>query len=177
MQFNTLINKLLSKKNIRIIFIINIIFCIIFILFLAFFINTKLNKSFTLITSNSIGKKIILTQITDKNLELKDLKNKIVIIEKTTPYSNKHFKHIAKYIKCVEGDILKVTKEKEYFCNDIYLGFAQNTNSKGKEIKNFVFNGAIPKNKFFAMGTHLMSYDSRYFGFIDKTQIVRNEVF
>jgi CxxC motif-containing protein len=31
----------------------------------------------------------------------------------------------------------------------------------------------IPKDKIFVVGTHPLSHDSKYFGFVDKSQIIR----
>ncbi|EAL3751808.1 S26 family signal peptidase, partial [Campylobacter coli] len=37
--------------------------------------------------------------------------------------------------------------------------------------EQFIFNGVIPKDKFFVMGTHPRSFDSRYWGFVDRKDI------
>ena len=43
---------------------------------------------------------------------------------------------------------------------------------EGKSLKPYVFNGVIPNNKYFVSGIHPKSWDSRYFGFIDKNRII-----
>lgn len=175
MQVKKLINKCLSNKTIMIIYCLNIVLVCFFIAILLFVFNTTKEESYSLVVSKSIDKTLLHTKKAH-NVILQELKNKIVIINKTTAYSNNGIPYIAKYVKCIEGEYLKVTKDKKYFCNGEYLGFAQNKNSKGESVQNFVFNGVIPQGKFFAMGTHLMSYDSRYFGFVDKNKITRYEI-
>lgn len=39
------------------------------------------------------------------------------------------------------------------------------------KVEQFIFNGVIPKDKFFVMGTHPRSFDSRYWGFVDRKDI------
>ena len=72
-----------------------------------------------------------------------------------------------KKIVCKEGDILNVDSSKRYFCNKSYFSIARSKDSKGKKIDNFIFNGKIPKDKYFTYTTAFKSYDSRYWGFVD----------
>jgi signal peptidase I len=80
---------------------------------------------------------------------------------------------LTKYIACNEGEELEEI-DKVYYCNNssIPIGIAKETDSKGIKVNNFKYNGIIPENKIFVMGTSKNSYDSRYFGFIDKNKIL-----
>jgi len=78
---------------------------------------------------------------------------------------------ILKKVACIGGDTLKVTRDKKYYCNGVYLGRAKDRTLKGEKLDNFVYNGTIPKDRFFVMGRHKDSYDSRYFGFLSMEQV------
>jgi len=79
-----------------------------------------------------------------------------------------------KKVVCVPGDKLEVNPQKrEFYCNGKFIGRALNYSCKEhKPVYPFVFNGTIPKGKYFVIGTDKCSYDSRYWGFVDKSQIV-----
>ena len=66
---------------------------------------------------------------------------------------------------CVEGENLRVSGF-DYYCGDKYLGTGRDHLRDGRKLQHFVFNGPIPKGKFFAFGDHPDSYDSRYWGFL-----------
>ena len=78
---------------------------------------------------------------------------------------------LLKRVGCAEGDVLR-TAGKEYFCNDVLLGKAKDFSLKGDRIPNFKYNGVIGSGFLFVIGEHKDSYDSRYFGFINKDQVV-----
>ncbi len=91
------------------------------------------------------------------------------------PSKNKYIKDRTLYLKkiaCKEGDYL-VVKDREFFCNGVYLGTASEFDGNKNKVDMFIFNGEIPKNKFFVVGTHTLSHDSKYFGFVDISQVVR----
>ena len=75
-----------------------------------------------------------------------------------------------KKITCADGSVLAM-QDDGYFCNGEYLGRAIK-----KKAQPFVWNGAIPKDKLFVMGSHADSYDSRYFGFIDRKEVTARVV-
>jgi len=39
-------------------------------------------------------------------------------------------------------------------------------------MSRFVYNGAIPDGMYFMMGSHKDSYDSRYYGLVDKDRFI-----
>lgn len=79
---------------------------------------------------------------------------------------------VMKILGCNEGDLLTVDTEKKFYCNGEYLVRAKDISLKGEPLLHFVFNGTIPKDVMFVMGQHKDSYDSRYFGFVDKNRIL-----
>ncbi|WP_457641315.1 S26 family signal peptidase [Persephonella sp.] len=89
------------------------------------------------------------------------------------PYFKKGKDYLVKILVCDEGHYLKVDENKNYYCDGEFLGKAVDTDSKGNSIENFKWDGPIPEGKAFVMGTHRKSYDSRYFGFIDKSKIIK----
>ena len=76
-----------------------------------------------------------------------------------------------KLVGCDEGDLLTVTGEKKFFCNGEYLVRAKDLSLKAVPLRHFVFNGTIPTGYMFVMGQHRDSYDSRYFGLVEKSRI------
>jgi len=98
--------------------------------------------------------------------------NYILFVPPKSKYiSNDDVKYLKK-IACKEKDFL-TTINQDYFCNDKHIGTSSRFDGNGKKIDNFIFNGIIPKGKYFVVGTHPLSHDSKYFGFIDKSQILR----
>ena len=85
------------------------------------------------------------------------------------PYING--KRLVKKITCDQGHTL-TERGKNYFCDgNIYLGRAKNISLRGHTLKNFVFNGVIPKGFCFVSGSNKDSYDSRYWGFLRRRDI------
>ncbi len=79
---------------------------------------------------------------------------------------------VMKILGCNEGELLTVDVEKKFYCNGEYLVRAKDLSLKGEPLQHFVFNGPVPKGVMFVMGQHKDSYDSRYFGFVDKNRIL-----
>lgn len=128
------------------------------------------------IKSQSIDKHFILygkhiESIAPAYTKYGGLKNELIyfLFPIDTPYFPKDSK-FAKYVRCESGEVLKVDGLK-YYCNDELLGVARTSDSKGNPIKPFVYNGVIPQGKYFVMGTHEKSFDSRYWGFLDYSLI------
>lgn len=92
--------------------------------------------------------------------------------ELTTRMGMKQSEVVMKILGCNEGDLLTVDAEKRFFCNGDYLVRAKDVSLKGETLKHFSFTGAVPKGFMFVMGEHKDSYDSRYFGFVDKSRIM-----
>lgn len=75
-----------------------------------------------------------------------------------------------KKIMCEGGDLLTVEGD-WYYCDGRFLGVGKHFTLKGLPVKLFIFNGTVPKDSLFVMGTHKDSFDSRYFGFINTTDV------
>ncbi|MBI1823812.1 MAG: signal peptidase I [Nitrospirae bacterium] len=75
-----------------------------------------------------------------------------------------------KRIRCSPGDSLKV-RQKDFFCNEQFLGKAKGLTLRGEKTVVFQYDGIIPAGQFFIMGTHPDSLDSRYVGFINEKDI------
>ncbi len=82
-----------------------------------------------------------------------------------------HTDKIMKIVGCAAGSVLKV-ENRDYYCDEVYLGRAKEVSLAGKPISHFVFNGEIPQGKLFVIGEHRDSFDSRYFGFIDARSVI-----
>ena len=145
---------------------------------------TALPSRFVVSTSASVAHRVFFNTAPAK------LKKGDYVVFKLTKrgayYKNYKGKRLIKKIVCDEGDTLKVTEKlvfykekgktkkeirKQYWCNGEWLGEALTHDSKGVKLKNFVYNGRIPKGKAFVMGEHYRSYDSRYWGFLDKKEV------
>ena len=80
--------------------------------------------------------------------------------------------NLIKEVGCAEGDTLTVTG-KDYYCNrSEYLGRAKDISLKGEHLENFKFSGTVPKGMIYVYGDQKDSYDSRYFGFIRKADVI-----
>ena len=119
--------------------------------------------------TNSVGYHLFFYK---KNFRKSDLKkNTMVVVPLYTRLIDNCWPCLAvKYIKCDEGDNLRA-ETGTFFCNDIYLGAAKTHSKQGTPVKAFKYNGRIPENYFFDMGTHIDSYDSRYIGLVNKDEI------
>lgn len=78
---------------------------------------------------------------------------------------------VVKKIGCTEGNNLHVDKNNFYYCNDEYLGTTQPFTKTGNPLYSFCFDGSVPQGKLFVIGDHKDSYDSKYVGFINKSDI------
>jgi len=76
-----------------------------------------------------------------------------------------------KQIGCDEGDYLQEMMG-DYFCGMEYLGRAKERSLKGEPLSRFTYRGAVPPGKIFVVGDSVDSFDSRYWGFLDKREII-----
>ena len=76
-----------------------------------------------------------------------------------------------KKVGCLPSDQLTINEANHFFCNGRSLGQALETDSKGRPLPIFSFNGPVPAYKLFMVATHPRSYDSKYYGFIDVHEI------
>ncbi|WP_306549135.1 S26 family signal peptidase [Desulfobulbus sp.] len=76
-----------------------------------------------------------------------------------------------KKVGCLPGEEMTLDAANHFFCNGRLLGQALEADSKGRPLPLFSFNGPVPADKLFMVGTHPRSYDSKYYGFIDVHEI------
>lgn len=116
--------------------------------------------------------------IINKKIDKNSIKNKDIIAFKFKKLKDSYYEYnhnFIKQIKCMPDDVLSVkqnNKSATFLCNEEIIGTSQPTDSNGNKVKNFYFNKKIPKDKYFVMGTAWNSYDSRYWGFVDKKDIL-----
>lgn len=78
---------------------------------------------------------------------------------------------LIKKVVCKEGDFLLVEGD-AYFCNGEKVAEAY----RGAFTERFIYKGEVPKGKYFVVGEHPKSYDSKYMGFVDRSRIVAKVV-
>jgi len=76
-----------------------------------------------------------------------------------------------KQVGCSPGEKLRRDEYSWFFCDRKLLGKALAQDSKGRDLPQFKFDGPVPENNFFMVGTHPRSFDSKYFGFIHADEI------
>lgn len=76
-----------------------------------------------------------------------------------------------KRIGCAEGDYLHVVMG-DYYCGNDYLGRAKEKALNGSSLPRFEYVGTVPHGKVFVVGDSKDSFDSRYWGFLDKGKII-----
>ena len=116
---------------------------------------------------NSIKGKIFWTEKKTYPLKEGDI---IVFKFKGSRYFPKGARFI-KTVACLPGQTL-TTSGRCFRCSGKLLGCAKTKDRQGNPAPLFVWNGKIPDNKYFVMGTNPDSYDSRYWGFVDRKQII-----
>jgi len=84
---------------------------------------------------------------------------------------NKKNDRLIKKVGCCPGQVL--TRDIDLFsCNKKELGKALAMDSQGRTLPQFEFNGPVPDDNFFMIGSNPRSFDSRYFGFIHADDIL-----
>lgn len=82
-----------------------------------------------------------------------------------------HGMKLIKRIACEPGQRLRVTAQ-EASCEGRVLGLVRDRNLKGQPLKPALYDGIVPPGRYFVMGDHPASYDSRYLGLIPESWIV-----
>ncbi|AYQ57037.1 hypothetical protein MS2017_1347 [Bathymodiolus thermophilus thioautotrophic gill symbiont] len=94
-------------------------------------------------------------------------KNEFVYFNFKHPLLPKNIKILSKKLVCIGGDKLQIN-DKFIICNEQKYPIKRNQKTgSGKLIKQFYYDGIVPKNKAVVWGSNLESFDSRYWGFID----------
>ncbi|MFO1259273.1 MAG: S26 family signal peptidase [Gammaproteobacteria bacterium] len=114
-----------------------------------------------IVTSNSIDHRAFWkTDQTPKKGDyvLFDLRHELVGLDAV---------RLTKRIACGPGELLE-KKDHQFLCDGTLLGHAKLAN----KLPAFKFEGVIPENEGFVMGTHEDSFDSRYFGLVDLSKAI-----
>ena len=83
---------------------------------------------------------------------------------------------LLKKIVGVAGDFLCI-KQQNVYINKKWIGKVYTTDGKGNALPIFSFCGKIPKDNYFMQGiANPHSFDSRYYGLIDQSQIMSKVV-
>jgi len=100
-------------------------------------------------------------------------KGDYVIFRFASPlFENGKPQRLIKEVACVSGDILSIDVSNRFFyCNGKFLGMAKVITLKGAILPMFVFNGKVPEGTLFVSGQHRDSFDSRYWGFLDRKKV------
>jgi len=69
------------------------------------------------------------------------------------------------------GDKL-VVKGRDFYLNGRFIARAREKDSLGNPAPLFTYSGRIPDNCYFVLGHHPRSFDSRYWGFVCRKDIV-----
>lgn len=112
--------------------------------------------------------------LVDKNTNIDELKRDDIIgfTYKHSDYPfYKYNQKFIKYVVCLEGDDL-IVEPTRVTCNGKYLGSQIKQDSFGNVLPKFSFNGKVPKDKYFVWTPFVKSYDSRYWGFVDRKDIL-----
>ncbi|MGL4976791.1 MAG: signal peptidase I [Cetobacterium sp.] len=152
----------------------------IVILLLFYFILREIGLKYLVINlSPSMEKGIYLLK------DIKKLKKGDVVllsIPKNTEkiiYSRKYLpqniKTLLKQVVAVEGDLIEIADNKLYI-NGSYVKDLSSKDSRGRVLETFVTNGKLKKDEFFLLGTKENSYDSRYFGAVNRVEILKQAI-
>lgn len=81
---------------------------------------------------------------------------------------------VTKRVTCGPGDNLEIYNKIIFYCNGNYLGEARLMDATGEfSLPVSEWQGVIPEGNYFFQGTHISSFDSRYFGLISQEGIQR----
>lgn len=72
-----------------------------------------------------------------------------------------------KRVGCDEEEELRRV-DRDFFCGGEFLGHAKKQSQDGKPLAPCAFSGKIPVGQVFLVGDHPDSFDSRYFGLVEK---------
>lgn len=77
-----------------------------------------------------------------------------------------------KVVKGLPGDRLEIREDRTVWLNGALLDSIRATDSHGRMVERFRFEGVIPEDTYFLYSPAPNSYDSRYYGLVAKRQII-----
>ncbi len=107
-----------------------------------------------------------------KGPQIRELKKGVYVLFQLRPeYVDHGTPHrVIKRITCAGGEELNAVG-RNFYCNGREIAVAKDLSLKGEELPRFLYNGKIPSDAVFVTGQHRDSFDSRYFGFVRKTEV------
>lgn len=140
----------------------------------ALLVGALLPSRIIISTSQSLQHRVFfLVPVHTNKMETGDY---LVFRHQDTSFINKGLKkdndRLIKIVGCLPGQILKRDSDKLFSCNNKELGRALIKDSQGRSLPQFDFNGPVPINNFFMIGSNPRSFDSRYFGFVHADDIL-----
>lgn len=106
--------------------------------------------------------------------DFKDLEKGMYVIfppPKNTPKNRVFYEDFLKEVVATSEDSIFITED-SLFINGIYRGKIKEKDSLGNSIRSLPTGKySLEKERYFMLGTHKNSYDSRYFGGIEKKEI------
>ena len=124
-------------------------------------------------TSSSLNHRIFFLTRTKDTIENGDY---LVFKHEDTSFVRKGLNpdndRLVKKVGCSPGDSLSINPIKQFFCGQRELGTALDTDSKGRTLPLFQFNGKVPQDSYFMVGDNPRSFDSKYFGFVHADEIL-----
>lgn len=138
-------------------------------------IGASIPERLTYSASDSVGYHLFFLKRIRNGSEIR--KNEIVMFQQNVPkdfHLNCSPCRLLKKVGCVEGETLKIIGD-QFFCMDgaeiVSLGRAKRFSKKGIPVESYKKSGIIPKGTFFAGAPHPDSYDSRYFGPVNREKV------
>ena len=125
-------------------------------------------------TSSSLKHRVFfLVPVHTKKIQTGDY---LVFRHNDTTFVNKGLNsendRLIKKVGCSPGEFLTSDADRLFTCNKRGVGKALDRDSSGRLLPQFEFNGPMPDNNFFMIGSNPRSFDSRYFGFIHADDIL-----
>ena len=109
----------------------------------------------------------------------------LVMFELSHPVAGPRPVSVTKYALCLPGDRLTVVetpsrsvpheRSGRYYCNGALLGASLAHAMNGVPLQHFRWNGVIPPGLLYAGSHHARGFDSRYFGLVPISRLVRME--
>ncbi|MBM9514071.1 S26 family signal peptidase [Desulfogranum marinum] len=143
---------------------------VILVLLAAMLVGTTLPSRIIVATSDSLDRRVFFkVPVTPSRIQRGDYLLFPLHGEEHRPFLRQGITEnhvLIKKVGCVPGDLLTKESGGVFSCQQSTVGKALVKDSHGHVLPVFSFNGPVPQNSYFMMGTNPRSYDSRYFGFI-----------
>ncbi len=151
---------------------------VVFLLF--YFIVKELSyRYFVLNLSPSMEKGIYLLKEIDElkkgDVVVLNIPSNIKEILYSRGYLPKNIKTLLKEVVAVEGDKVHITYNRLYI-NGEFKGEIAEVDSKGRELVSYVKDGVLKSGEVFLLGKGKNSFDSRYFGAVEKNEILKKTI-